>query len=391
MPGDPHRDARVRQVLAANGLAAVICRLPENLVCLADYYPQVGLSFILYPVEGEPTLIFPRPERESAAAGLIADLRTFETWRLIDPPPLESIGRLLGQVIADKKLRGKPVGYEGSFEAVAPSQLAGEPYVGARPTLDLLRTLIGDTLVDATDALDEIRAVKLPREIARLRLANEVAGLGLRVFKEQAQPGRTEAQVAAAVEAAIAASVGYKGIRSVRAWAQVFSGPNTIEGWFYPVSSSRVIQRHDTVMIEIGTVVDGYWSDLTRTVGAGGRADSRVRELYHLVEHAQRAALLAARPGVTGRDADAAARRVFAEADLVDCFQHHTGHGLGFRYHEPIPSVHPASAHVLEVGHVHSIEPGLYAPEFGGIRIEDDAVITANGAEFLSTRDFGLE
>lgn len=391
MPRDPRRDARVRQVLAASGLAALICRLPDNLVCLADYYPQVGLSFVVYPADGEPTLIVPRPERGLVTAGLISDIRTFETWRLIDPPPLESIGRLLAQVVAEKKLAGRPVGYEGSFEAVSPSQMSGEPYVFAQPTKNLLGQLIGDSLVDATDALNEIRAVKLPREIAKLRLANEVAGIGLRVFKEQAQPGRTEAQVAAAVEAAIYASVGYKGVRSARAWAQVFSGPNTIEGWYYPVSTNRVIEPHDTVMIELGTVVDGYWSDLTRTVAAGGRAHARVRELYHLVEHAQRAALLAARSGVTGRAADAAARAVFAEVDLVDCFQHHTGHGLGFRYHEPIPSVHPASPHTLEVGHVHSIEPGLYAPEFGGVRIEDDAVILEHGAEFLSSRDFGLE
>src|SRR5690242_714226 len=112
MPGDPRRDARVRQVLAASGLAAVICRLPDNVVCLADYYPQVGLSFVVYPAEGEPIVIAPRPERELAAAGLVSDVRTFETWRLIDPSPLEVIGRLLGQVVAEKKLAGKPVGYE---------------------------------------------------------------------------------------------------------------------------------------------------------------------------------------------------------------------------------------------------------------------------------------
>ena len=391
MPGDSPRDLRVRQVLAASGLAAIVCRLPENLVCLADYYPQVGLSFVVYPTAGEPALICPRPERDLAASGLVADIRPYETWRLIDPPPLESIERILAQVIAEKGLAGKPVGFEGSFEAVSPSQMAGEPYVFAQPTRDLLGRLIGASIVDATEPLNQIRAVKTPREIEKLRLANEVAGIGLRVFKEQAQPGRTEAQVAAAVEAAIYASIGYKGVRAARAWAQVFSGPNTIEGWYYPVSTNRVIQARDTVMIEMGTVVDGYWSDLTRTVAAGGRADSRVRELYHLVDRAQRAALRAARPGVTGREADDAARQIFADVDLVDCFQHHTGHGLGFRYHEPIPSVHPASSHVLEVGHVHSIEPGLYAPEFGGVRIEDNVVVLENGAQLLSTRDFALE
>ncbi|MGH2459716.1 MAG: M24 family metallopeptidase, partial [Chloroflexota bacterium] len=98
-----------------------------------------------------------------------------------------------------------------------------------------------------------------------------------------------------------------------------------------------------------------------------------------------------ARPGVSGREADAAGRRILVEAGLGDNFVHHTGHGIGFRYHEPIPSVHPASTHTLAVGHVHSIEPGVYSPEFGGLRIEDIAVVLEGGAELLSTRDFDLE
>jgi Xaa-Pro dipeptidase len=389
---DPERDQRVRQALAAAKLDAVVCRLPENVVCLTGYYPQVGLSFVVYPAEGEPALVAPRNEREQAAAGLVGDLRVFETWRLPDPAPLDSVARLLGEIVREKKLTGKAIGWEGSFEAISPSQFAAEPYVAAQPTRRLLGELLGDRLVDATDVLNEVRARKTPREIEKLRLANEVAGLGLRAFKENAQPGRTEAQVAAAVESAIyAQGIGYRGVRFARGWAQVFSGPNTIEGWYYPISSDRVIQAGDQVMIELGTVVDGYWSDLTRTVVAGGRASARQRELYQVLVAAQQAALQAARPGVDGRDADGAARQVLERAGLARYFVHHTGHGIGFRYHEPIPSVHPASTHTLEVGHVHSIEPGVYSPEFGGLRVEDIAAIREGGAELISRREFDLE
>ncbi|HVC33904.1 MAG TPA: Xaa-Pro peptidase family protein [Chloroflexota bacterium] len=392
MVTDAQRDRQVRQALAEAELDALICRLPENLVCLTGYYPQVGFSFVVYPTAGEPVVVAPRPEREQAAAGRVADVRVYETWRLPDPPPLESVARLLGQIVREKQLVGKAIGYEGSFEAIAPSQLAGEPYLPALPTRQVLAELVGSGLVDATDALNRLRAQKTPREIEKLRLASEVAGLGLHVFKQQAQPGRTEAQVAAAVEAAIyGQGIGYRGVRYARGWAQVFSGPNTVEGWYYPVSSARLIQAGDLVMIELGTVVDGYWSDLTRTVVAGGKATPRQRELYQLVGAAQQASLAASRPGVLGRDADAAGRRILVEAGLGDCFVHHTGHGLGFRYHEPIPSVHPASTHTLAVGHVHSIEPGVYGPEFGGVRIEDDAVVLDGGARFLSQRDFDLE
>lgn len=392
MATNPLRDERIREALVGAKLDALICRLPENVVCLTGYYPQIGFSFVVYPAVGEPVVIAPRPERNQASAGTVADVRVYETWRLIDPPPLDSVTRLLGQVVAEKKLAGKAIGFEGSFEAIAPSQMAGEPYVPAHLTERTIATLIGREPVDATNVLDDIRARKTPPEIEKLRLANEIGGLGLRTFKEQAQPGRTEAQVAAAVEATIyGQGTGYKGAHFAHAWAQVFSGPNTIEGWFYPVSSNRVIQSGDLVVIEMGTVVDGYWSDLTRTVVAGGKATARQRELYQLVAAAQKASLEAARPGVLGRDADAAGRQIFAEAGIANYFMHHTGHGLGFRYHEPIPSVHPASSHVLAVGHVHSIEPGLYLPDFGGIRIEDNAVVLENGAEFLSRRDFDLE
>ena len=392
MATDFQRDQSIRRALANARLDAIICRLPENLVCLTGYYSQIGCSFVVYPADGEPAVVAPRPERDQVAAGLVSDIRVYETWRLPDPPPMESAARLLGEIIREKKLGRKRIGYEGSFEAISPSQMAGEPYVPAVPTRQMLARLIEDEPVDSTDVLNEIRARKTPREIEKLRLANEVAGLGLRVFKAEARPGRTEAQVAAAVEAAIyGQGIGYKGVRFARAWAQVFSGPNTIEGWYYPVSSDRVIQAGDQVMIEMGTVVDGYWSDLTRTVVAGGKATPRQRELYQLVSAAQQASLEAARPGVPGREADAAGRRILAEAGLGDYFAHHTGHGIGFRYHEPIPSVHPASTHTLAVGHVHSIEPGVYSPEFGGLRIEDIAVVLEGGAELLSTRDFELE
>ncbi len=392
MASNSARDQKIRQALLAARLDTLVCRLPENLVCLTGYYPQIGFSFVVYPAVGDPVLIVPRPEQDQAAAGIVSDVRTYETWRLGDPTPLESVTRLLRQVIQEKGLTGRAVGFEGSFEAVAPSQMAGEPYVPAGVTQRILSELFGLPPTDATALLEEVRAQKTPEEIAKLRLANEVASLGLRTFKELAQPGRTEAEVAAAVEATIyREGTGYHGARFARAWAQVSSGPNTIEAWFYPVSQNRRIQAGELVLIEMGTVVDGYWSDLTRTVVAGGNATARQREFYAAVCAAQQASLAASRPGVSGHDADAAGRQVLAEAGLDRYFAHHTGHGIGFRYHEPIPWLHPSSDHRLAVGHVHSIEPGVYSPEFGGIRVEDNAVVLEQGAEFLSQREFDLD
>ncbi|MGH2457457.1 MAG: aminopeptidase P family N-terminal domain-containing protein, partial [Chloroflexota bacterium] len=151
---DLQRDQSIRQALAAANLDAIVCRLPENLVCLTGYYSQIGCSFVVYPADGEPAVVAPRPERDQVAAGLVSDIRVYEAWRLPDPPPMESAARLLGEIIREKKLGRRRIGYEGSFEAISPSQMAGEPYVPAVPTRELLARLIEAEPVDATDVLN---------------------------------------------------------------------------------------------------------------------------------------------------------------------------------------------------------------------------------------------
>ncbi|HEX8958704.1 MAG TPA: M24 family metallopeptidase, partial [Solirubrobacterales bacterium] len=103
------------------------------------------------------------------------------------------------------------------------------------------------------------------------------------------------------------------------------------------------------------------------------------------------AVLAASRPGARGDEVDGVGRRLLDSAGLGRFFIHHTGHGIGFRYHEPYPWIHPDSWQVLAEGNVHSIEPGVYIPGFGGVRLEDDTLETETGAEFLSKTDFGLD
>ena len=391
MQPDVERSQHVREALASLRLDALICRLPENVVLLSGYYPIVGQSFVVFPQEGEPILIAPAQERYLAGEGSIADIRAFDCWRLGDLTAAKCQARLLRQLCAEKQLYGKAIGYEDSFEVIAPPQLAAEPPVLSPQTFGMLQDIFGSALRPATELLYQLRAIKSPMEIARLRRANEIACLGLQTFKEWAQPGRTEAEVAAAVEQTIySRGVGYQGARYARGWAQVMSGPNTETAWFYPVSKDRRIQRGDLVVIELGTVVDGYWSDLTRTVVAGQASDLQ-RQVYQTVLEAQQADLIAERPGVRGDEVDAVGRKIVAERGFGQYFVHHTGHGIGFRYHEPYPSLHPDSRHVLAAGHVHSIEPGIYIPGFGGVRVEDDAVVLETGAEFLSKTSFGLD
>ncbi len=389
---DQERRDRVRRALAEAKLDALVCRLAENVVLLSGYYPQIGASLCLFPADGEPVLLMPRMENELADRGFVADRRLYDCWQNRYPPPMESLARLLRQAVEEKGLRGGAVGYEGSFETIAPNQLSGEPTGVGAPTIALIREAVGgDRLVDATDLLFQLRARKTPTELARIGIANEVAAIGLRAFKEHSVEGATEAAVSAAVESAIRREgCGYKGARFAFAWGQVTAGPATSENWGYPVSSARKLQRGDFVVVELGVVVDGYWADVTRTVTVGPASD-RQREVYELVKRAQAASLAAARPGVRAEEVDAVGRRIIAEGGYGENFVHHTGHGIGFRYHEPIPFVAPGSGHTLEEGHVHSIEPGIYVQGLGGCRLEDNCAVLAEGGRYLAEVDIPLD
>jgi Xaa-Pro aminopeptidase len=268
--------------------------------------------------------------------------------------------------------------------------------VPAARTYELLdRAFPGCTLADAAPLLHELRAIKSPEDIAGLRIACEVAHLGLAAFSEHFHEERSEAEVAAAVEYAICAQgTGYQPagggapVRRVRAWAQLMTGPASAMAYTpFPASTSRTIQAGDLGVLELATVADGYWSDLTRTRVASGQPSERQRLAHTAIVEAHRAAMRAMRPGVTGREVDDAARRVIMQAGFGPYFLHHTGHGLGFRYHEPLPLLAPAGERALAAGMVTSLEPGIYIPGWGGLRIEDNVVITPSGAEYLSSFD----
>ena len=385
MAKDLERIEHTQQAMRQQHIDALVCRLPENIVMLSGYWPMNGFAFMIFPVDQGPVLIAPVPEEELACEGWVADVRLFK-WGLVDSgDPYASIAALLKEAAARLGLVGKRVGYEGSFEFIAAPYVSAEPSVFSQASLELFRQAFGENLVDATGLIHQLRAQKTPAEAERLRLANRVALLGVKAFFENVVPGKSEIEVAAAVESAImTAGTGLEGIKVARAWASVMSGERSSKAYKpHLLSTQRRLQEGDIALLELATVADGWWSDLTRTRCAGP-ARALDLERWQAVVDAQQAAIKVIRPGLPGNLVDYAARNLLEQRGLGAYFIHHTGHGLGLRYHEPAPFLHPGVSTPLLAGMVSSVEPGIYIDGWGGMRCEDNILVTDSGVEVLS-------
>jgi Xaa-Pro aminopeptidase len=372
--------------MVAARLDALVCRLPENLVYLTDYWPHHAFSVVVFAKDGTSVLFLPEVEVDFADPAW-SRITTFGWGLLKDGDLYANYRHLLSQERHDLGLKTARIGVEKSFEVVAPSYRSAEPVVPAQPWNDVLAEAFeGCELVDAAPFLSSVRTCKTAYELDKMRLANEIAEMGMREFLARLTPGMTEAAVGALVEAKIRSDgPGHRGARLVRAMAEVGTGPiGSTKGTLLVPSSPRKVAEGDIVMVELATVVDGYWSDLTY-VAVAGEPNARQKEVHNAVLEAQQAAAGQLRPGAKFSDPDAAARKVLDKAGLAGNFVHITGHGVGLRYHEFVPFLMPGADGVLQEGMVTSVEPGVYIEGFGGIRIEDNVAVGADGPLFLST------
>lgn len=229
----------------------------------------------------------------------------------------------------------------------------------------------GVHLVPAGDAVDALREVKNERELGLLRRALALTDAAFERAVGRLEAGMTERQVADFID---------QQFRDLGSDGQAFdtivaSGPNAARPHHAP--GERVIQAGEPVIIDMGARVDGYCGDLTRTAWVE-QPSPRLGTMYHLVAEAQRAAFAAIRSGSAARAVDRAARKVFAEAGVEQHFVHGLGHGIGLRIHE-FPFLGKQSDAILQAGQVITIEPGVYIPGWGGVRIEDVVVVHGNG------------
>jgi len=232
-------------------------------------------------------------------------------------------------------------------------------------------------LLPVTDLVERLRAVKSPEEVAAIRAAAALAQDALAEVVPTLRPGQRELDVGAALESALR--------RRGSEWHPfptiVASGPRAALP--HARTSARAIEAGEWLLLDFGAQVDGYCADLTRTMVVGGRADERQRMVYELVRGAQGRALEHLRAGMTGREGDALAREVIAARGFGDAFGHSLGHGLGLEVHEA-PRLAPTAETPLPLHAVVTVEPGIYLPGWGGVRLEDDVHLGPDGPEVLS-------
>jgi len=336
----------VKQRLKKGGYDAFIATKPGNVryLCCTHLLDPV-LWVIVIPSKGEPlgitsTLEATRAGEESA----VGDLRVFG-----DCPGVPTYGKK-GVGVLKKVLR------EARIERVLFDSPIG---IGGRKD----------------DAITRMRMCKGPDEIEKMRKAAAIAVRGSQWLRDGLE-GKTEAEVAAELDYHLRRA----GAQALSFRTIVASGEHAAYPHHDP--TSRVIGQGDTVICDFGAYWDGYCSDITRTF-IMGEPDARLLEAYDLVAEAQREAIAAIRTGEVFGTLDNKARRMFKQHGQGQHFPHGLGHGLGLDIHEEPAIGHGATKRMGE-GMVFTIEPGLYLPGLGGVRIEDDVYLGKQGAEVLT-------
>ena len=275
----------------------------------------------------------------------------------------EHRGALPGLAEEAKRLRLKSLAFEENYLS----------YGDFRRLKNLVR---GAKLMPAPPLVEELRLQKEEPEVGLLRKGARVNGKALAETLAAIRPGIREREIALALET----SMRNGGASGPSFDTIVASGPRSALP--HGVASDRKVRRGDLITIDYGAVVEGYHADTTRVISLG-KPSRKGEAIYKIVLEAQMAAVEAVAPGASAAEVDAVARKIIQKAGYGEAFGHGTGHGVGLDIHEG-PRVAPGSRDILEPGMVVTIEPGIYLPGWGGVRIEDMVLVTGKSREVLT-------
>jgi len=379
-PLDRGKLDRVRALMKEQDVTALVVRAPDNVVYLTNYWCMKGYDAAIFPREGEPTLIALEPQLEDAQRNAwTKDIRLFKGYDERDPRPPQF--RALDVILAVLKQRDvtDTVAIELNMGTQSADRMVGEPTTPTQFYFDAFRK-IAKNVTDATALLNEARSIKTSQEIERMRLANELAALAMDYTREHMRAGMKESEAGGMYEAFVhGLGVGYKGkIEMARAFTLVWSGKGIAT---FTATGDRPIQNNEPTLFEIWVCVDGYWTDLTKNA-CPGELTLEYHKLLDLLLKVFGEAVNYARDGAGFPDLDRLIRARIAEGGYPGQPSHPICHGVGARAHEP-PYAHQAGGGIIRKNMVLAIEPGIYLPGGGGLRLEDDFLITESGNEKL--------
>jgi Xaa-Pro aminopeptidase len=373
-PRDDAKLDRVRSLMAEEDVDALVVRAPDNVLYLSNFWGMKGYDAVVFPQEGEPTLIcLEASEDDAARTAWTGDVRFFRGYDERDPRPPQA--RALEAAVEASKGYQR-VALELSLGTQGSDRMVGEPTTYTKSWFDAW-----PGAADGTPLLARARAIKTPQELERMKLANEIAAAAMEHVRAALRPGMKESEAGALWNGFVhGQGTGWEGkVELAHGFSLVWSGAGIRT---FTATGDRPVQATEPTLFEIWVCADGYWCDHTKNLCPGELTDEYERLLEGLLR-VYAAAVDHCRPGASLAELDTLIRDGIAEAGYPGQPSHPVAHGVGARAHEP-PYAHQAVPGAIQEGMVLAIEPGAYWDGGGGLRLEDNFVITANGAEKLS-------
>jgi Xaa-Pro dipeptidase len=370
-PRDDAKLERVRALMEEDGIDTLVVRAPDNVLYLTSFWGMKGYDACVFPRDGEPVLICLEASAEDAErTAWPADVRFVRGYDPADPRPVPA--RTLEAAVA---AASGSVGLELSLGTQASDRMVGEPTTFTKAWFDAF-----PDAVDATPLLARARMIKTEQEIARVRIANEIAAQAMRHARRNLRAGMTEAEAAALWQGHVhAQGTARDDVELALAFSLVWAGRGIKT---FTATGDLPVVEGEPVLFEIWVCADGYWADHTKNLVVGELRDDYAELERGLLEVYGRA-LEACSPGRPMAELDKSVREGIAELGYPGQPSHPICHGVGARAHEP-PYPHQAAGGVFEENMVLAVEPGAYWEGGGGLRVEDNFLVTAGGLEKLS-------
>jgi Xaa-Pro aminopeptidase len=376
-PRDDAKLERVRQLMADEGLDTLVVRAPDNVLYLTNFWGMKGYDACVFPRDGEPTLICLEASAEDAArTAWTDDVRYVRGYDEGDPRPVPA--RTLEAALG--VARGR-IGLELSLGTQASDRMVGEPTTFTKAWFDAW-----PDAADAAPLLARARMIKTEQEVARMRVANEIAAQAMHHVRRRLEPGMKESQAAALWQGYVhGEGTARDDVELALPFSLVWAGKGIKT---FTATADLPVVEGEPVLFEIWVCADGYWADHTKNLVIGD-LKPEYAELEEALMGAYRAAHSLVVPGASMADFDRDVRERLAAMGYPGQPSHPICHGIGARAHEP-PYPHQAAGGAFEESMVLAIEPGVYWDGGGGLRVEDNFVVTRDGLQQLSAFPDGV-